>query len=233
MDGAGPITAFLPCRKGSERVPRKNIRPFGSFPHGLVEVKLGQLLSCRSVDYVVLSTNDPEILDLAAALDDGDKLILHRREESLSSSQTSTDSLVAHARSLVEDGHILWTHVTSPFVTAAHYSEIIAGYRAALEKGHDSLMTTNLLHTFLWSQEGPINYDRSIEKWPRTQTLPPLHEVNSAIFLAPGEIYDRCKDRIGVNPCLWPLDKVTALDIDWDEDFHLAEQMLLSGLART
>lgn len=223
------VVAFLPCRKGSERVPRKNIRRFGSFAHGLVEIKLGQLLASAEIDHVVLSTNDEEIIEFAESLDTPG-LIVHRRVEHLSSSATSTDDLISHARELVESGHILWTHVTSPFVTSALYDEIIAAYRPALTQGYDSLMTTTLLQAFLWTESGPLTYDRSAEKWPRTQTLPPVHEVNSAVFLAPVEIYDREQDRIGSKPKLHPLDRLTALDIDWEEDFVIAEQLLLNKL---
>lgn len=226
---SGPIRAFLPCRKGSERAPRKNIRPFGGFAHGLIEIKLGQLLACPEIDEVVLSTNDEEILDFAESLK-APKLVLHHRVEHLATSATSTDDIVLHARELIETGHILWTHVTSPFVGSELYGEIIASYRRSLDEGYDSLMTTTQIHAFLWDDHNPINYDRSIEKWPRTQTLQPVHEINSAVFLASTEIYDQHQDRIGSKPFLYPLDRLKALDIDWEEDFVIAEQLLLKGL---
>jgi CMP-N-acetylneuraminic acid synthetase len=226
------ITAFLPCRKGSERVPRKNIRPFGAVAHGLVEIKLRQLLDCAAIHHVILSTNDDEIIDYARSLD-APRLTVHRRAEHLASSATSTDDLVGHARELVDEGHILWTHVTSPFVTAALYAEIIDAYRRDLADGYDSLMTTTPLRAFLWTEDGPLTYDRSVEKWPRTQTIRPVHEINSAVFLAPTEVYDRQRDRIGDHARLHPLDRLTAFDIDWEEDFVIAEQLLLKNLVST
>ncbi|MET0370825.1 MAG: acylneuraminate cytidylyltransferase family protein [Sphingobium sp.] len=231
MSRLDPIVAFLPCRKGSERVPKKNIRPFAGVKNGLIEIKLMQLLACPEIDEVILSTNDQEILKFAEKFS-GDRLRVHRRAEELSSSLTSTDELVAHARSIIVNGHILWTHVTSPFVTSDHYSQIIATYLDGLDKGYDSLMTTTLLHAFLWTAEGPINYDRAVEKWPRTQTLPALHEVNSAAFLAPCEIYDIHRDRIGNSPILYTLDKLQSIDIDWEADFHFAEQLLLHDMVK-
>lgn len=224
-----PVTAFLPCRKGSERVPRKNIRPFGSAAHGLVEIKLSQLLACAAIDHVVLSTNDDEIIGYAQSLE-ATRLTIHRRAEHLASSATSTDNLIGHARDLVGSGHILWTHVTSPFLTADLYDEIIAAYRHALTEGYDSLMTTTLLQAFLWTEDGPLTYDRSVEKWPRTQTITPVHEVNSGVFLAPAEVYSCHQDRIGETPRLYPLDRLMAFDIDWEEDFVIAEQLLLKNL---
>ncbi|MCT7469058.1 glycosyltransferase family protein [Aliarcobacter cryaerophilus] len=102
-----------------------------------------------------------------------------------------------------EDGDILWTHVTSPFLNANVYDDIINKYEEIKIQGFDSLMTTNLIQGFLWNKEGPINYDRTKEKWPRTQTIEPLHEINSAVFLANAEIYRNLNDRIGNNPYLY------------------------------
>lgn len=228
MDG---ITAFVPCRKGSERVPRKNVRPFGPFSLGLVELKLRQLLECSAIDRVVLSTNDDEILDYAEGIG-APQLVLHKRTEDLSDSITSTDELIRHASGLIGSGHVLWTHVTSPFVGTELYGRIIAAYRKALNDGYDSLMTTKPIHAFLWTDVAPLNYDRTREKWPRTQTLPVVHEVNSAVFIAPAAIYKQLGDRIGENVCLYPVDKLTAIDIDWEEDFVVAEQLLMKGLVK-
>jgi CMP-N-acetylneuraminic acid synthetase len=91
-------------------------------------------------------------------------------------------------------------------------------------------MGTTPVHTFLWSEAGPLNYDRTIEKWPRTQTLEPVYEVNSSAFLAPLSTYSECHDRIGSRPWLHPINRLVAFDIDWIEDFIIAEQLLLKGL---
>jgi CMP-N-acetylneuraminic acid synthetase len=223
------INVFLPCRKGSERVPKKNIKPFAGFKNGLIDIKLKQLIEAKNIDAIYLSTNDDEILDFAASLNNP-KIILHKRIEELSSSQTSTDQLVSHALDLIKDGEILWTHVTSPFLTAQAYDQIIEKYLAEKNKGFDSLMTTNLIHGFLWNQNGPINYDREKEKWPRTQTLEPIHEINSAVFLANADIYKQYDDRIGKKPYLYSLDKVQGFDIDWQDDFNIAQAMVQAGL---
>lgn len=220
------VTAFLPCRAGSERVVKKNIRPFGTFSFGLTEIKLKQLVSCEDISKVVLSTNDDEIIEYASGLKQ-DKLVIHKRDASLASSTTSTDSVIRHAAELIGEGHILWTHVTSPFVGGEIYAQLISAYFDAINGGYDSLMTTTPLHGFLWDSSGPVNYDRTIEKWPRTQTLHPIHEVNSAAFITAATTYRDINDRIGNRPLLYPLDRITAMDIDWEDDFLLAEQVQL------
>ncbi|RRQ19905.1 acylneuraminate cytidylyltransferase family protein [Guyparkeria sp. SCN-R1] len=225
------VTCFLPCRAGSQRVARKNIKPFAGFEFGLIEVKLRQLLAADAIDEVVLTTNDADILAFGESLNEP-RLRLHKRIEALSSSKTSTDQLVAHALDLIPEGHILWTHVTSPFITEEHYDRVIRSYLDRLERGYDSLMTTTSIHGFLWQHERPINYDRDIEKWPRTQTLPPVHEVNSGVFLASADIYRDLGDRIGRKPYLYELDKFTSHDIDWPEDFAVAECLVEKDLIK-
>lgn len=223
------LTCFLPCRAGSERVVKKNIKPFSGYTHGLIQIKLQQLLEAERVDEVVLTSNDEDILAYAESLGER-RLRLHHRIEELSSSNTSTDQLVGHAVELITEGHILWTHVTSPFITAKHYDDLIRSYFERCAEGYDSLMTTTEIHGFLWKDGKPLNYDRNMEKWPRTQTMIPVHDINSGAFLAPHDIYCKMRDRIGLRPFLFSMDKITSLDIDWPIDFAIAECLLDKGL---
>lgn len=225
------IIAFLPCRKGSQRVPNKNIRPFGNFEFGLIEIKLMQLIDTKSISQIILSTNDDEIIEFAKSLKNT-KIVIHKRDESLSSSETSTDDLITHALDLIPDSHILWTHVTSPFINTELYENIIKSYADELANGCDSLMTTSLIHGFLWDDNGPINYDRTKEKWPRTQTIKPLHEINSGVFINSSNNYRKLKDRIGKQPYLYTLDKIQGFDIDWQEDFIIAESILNAKIGK-
>jgi len=183
------------------------------------------------IDRVILSTNDEEILEFAASLG-ADRLEVRPRDESLASNSTSTDELIEYAGSQVDEGHLVWTHVTSPFIGAGQYDELLRVYLRELENGYDSLMTVTELHGFIWDDAGPVNYDRSVEKWPRTQTLTPLYEVNSGAFVAPVNVYRERKDRIGTNPFKYKLDKIQGFDIDWEEDFQIAEALMRAGISR-
>ena len=81
-------------------------------------------------------------------------------------------------------------------------------------------MTANHLHGFVWDKDGPINYERSKERWPRTQTIIPLFELNSGAFIANTDIYKNLGDRIGKKPYTYILDKIKGFDIDWNDDFQ-------------
>lgn len=217
------ISVFLPCRAGSERVPHKNTRTFAGIEGGLLKIKLQQLVACNAIDSIVLSTNDEEVIQLAETVS-SDKIRIDRRPEHLATSSTSTDDLVKYVPTIITEGAVLWTHVTSPFIDGKIYEEAIDAYKKALSKGdHDSLMSVTALRTFIWNKEGAVNYDRNKEKWPRTQTIEPLYEINSGIFLADIDIYRNLEDRIGKKPFLFENNDIDSFDIDWEEDFFIAE----------
>lgn len=228
MTHAKPVIAFLPCRKGSQRVIEKNTRPFAGIQGGLLQVKLQQLADTQGIDEVVVSTNDPKVFDYAAQFAKGQtkRFTVLERPDELGSSTTSTDDVIRYVPSIIPTGVVLWTHVTSPFVTAAIYDRAIGEYWQRTADGtHDSLMGVTALRTFIWNQNGPVNYDRAIEKWPRTQTLAPAYEVNSSMFMIDAEQMRNMADRIGAKPYLFEIEHRDAFDIDWEEDFYLAEQL--------
>lgn len=217
---------FLPCRKGSQRVPNKNTRSFAGIEGGLLRIKLAQLLESKNIDKIYLSSDDDIVLEIGASMNDK-RIIIDRRPDFLCQSSTSTDDLINYVPELIkDDATILWTHVTSPFLNSKTYDKMLEKYYTLLSE-YDSLMAVNKLQTFIWDKKGSINYDRKNEKWPRTQTLESLYEVNSGAFIADRNVYIKKLDRIGSNPYLYVLSKMESFDIDWEDDFKMAECLYL------
>lgn len=222
------ISVFLPTRKGSERVLEKNTRTFAGFSGGLLQLKIDQLLKCKCVDEIILSTNDEKSIEVAETFDNS-KLKVVRRPEYLALSKTSLVDLINHAKDVCSYDHILWTHVTSPFVFAESYDSIVEKYINIIEEGYDSLMTVKALKNFLWDKDDNDLINREgFEKWPRTQDLRVIYEINSAVFLASKNCYTHYSDRIGVNPYLFELTTIQSYDVDWEDDFKIAEALYLN-----
>lgn len=213
-------------RSGSERILNKNTKTFANIAGGLARIKIEQLLQAEFIEKIVISTNDIQVIDIAKSFN-SNKIIIFKRSNELASSSATTDSLIEHASEIMPDGHILWTHVTSPFVDSQKYDSFVQTYFNNLSN-HDSLMTVTKLQKFIWRDNEPITHDRKIEKWPRTQTINPLWEVNSAAFIASRNIYRKYNDRIGMKPYLFETTQEVAFDIDWPEDYQLAEKIFLA-----
>ena len=122
------VNVFLPMRAGSERIPKKNTKSFAGIDGGLCSIKLKQILKSKLVNRVIVSTNDPEVVDISNAFN-SEKIKVILRPEELASSSTSTDDLIKYVPEIMPEGHILWTHVTSPFISPDIYDQIIKTYK--------------------------------------------------------------------------------------------------------
>lgn len=220
------INVFLPMRAGSERVFKKNTKTFSGIQGGLCRIKLEQLVKCDLIEEIFVSTNDPEVVEISNSFQ-SEKIKVVIRPIELATSSASTDDLIKYTPEIMPNGHILWTHVTSPFISSDIYCEIIKAYFKNLDH-FDSLMTVTKLQKFIWNESKPINYDRNLEKWPKTQTIEALWEVNSGAFLASKAIYQEFSDRIGNKPYFFELRDDVAFDIDWLSDYKIAEAVFYS-----
>jgi CMP-N-acetylneuraminic acid synthetase len=222
---AASISFFLPVRCGSQRVISKNTRPFAGIPGGLIELKLRQLLNTECCQEIILSTDDPVAMEIATSLQRPDRIKIIPRPTELCLSTTLVQDLIDYIPTIVAADHIFWLHATAPFVADEDYEAACAGYFAALASGYDSLMSVTRYQKFLWSEgkNDVINFDRSKILWPNTQDLMPLWEINHAFYISSRANFLSLRDRIGRKPKLWELGSEKSMDIDWEEDFHLAE----------
>lgn len=110
-------------------------------------------------------------------------------------------------------------------VGADEYDKGIELYLSKLHTGYDSLVGVAELKNFLLDCEGKLINNTTDIPWPRTQDLKPLYEINHAIFLAKRDVYVEQKNRIGMKLLLHIMDKIHSFDIDWEDDFTIAEVM--------
>lgn len=228
------ITVVLPARAGSERVIHKNTRRFADFKGGLLELKLKQLSAVSDIDKIIVSSNDPNILEYSNnfSISIDNRVVPVERPDELGRSSTPMSEFIRYIGNLQSDGVMLMTHVTHPFVTSKVYSDLIKQWKAVQENGYDSLMTVTKLHKFIWDRNGPYNYDNNIEKWPRSQDIEPLFEINHAAYVIPFLRMREVGDRVGTNPYLYDMAESVAMDIDWEDQFQLLNDIALAKISR-
>lgn len=219
------IAFFLPSRKGSERVKNKNTRPFAGIEGGLVENKLRQLLASKHIDEILFSSNDETCIAVAEKYANDSRMKIIPRPNELCLSTTNLQDLICYVSTITDADHILWGHVTTPLAGADVYDAAIELYLSKLNEGYDSLVSVKELRNFLLNSEGRLVNNTTNLLWPRTQDLEPLYEINHAVFLAKREVYTEQKNRIGQKPLLHIMDELHSKDIDWEEDFKIAEMM--------
>ena len=225
------ITFFLPTRKGSERVKNKNTKPFAGMEGGLVENKVRQLLASKKIDEIIFSSNDETCIAVANRYSGDSRLRIVIRPDELCQSSTNLQDLICYVPTITSADHILWGHVTTPLSGALTYDTAIDVYLEKIKKGYDSLVGVKEFRNFLFNKDGQLINNMTLTPWPRTQDLEALYEVNHAIFLAKREVYMEQRNRIGRKPWLHVMNEITGYDIDWPENFVIAESLYRSNYA--
>ena len=200
-------------------------QPFAGIEGGLVENKIKQLLATKHIDEILFSSNDEMCIAIAEKYASDSRLRIIPRPNELCLSTTNLQDLICYVPTITNADHILWGHVTTPLVEAKVYDTAIEQYLSKITKGYDSLVSVKELKNFLLNQEGKLVNNTTDIPWPRTQDLEPLYEINHAIFLAKRSVYTEQKNRIGQKPLLYIMDEIHSKDIDWEEDFKIAEIM--------
>lgn len=219
------ISFFLPTRKGSERVINKNTRPFAGIEGGLVENKIKQILATKRIDEIIFSSNDEKCLEVAQKYASDSRMKIVERPEELCLSSTNLQDLICYVPTITDAEHILWGHVTTPLAGAEEYDKAIEMYLSKLNDGYDSLVGVTELKNFLLNKEGQVINNTTDIPWPRTQDLDVLYEINHTIFLAKRDVYIEQKNRLGKKVLLHVMDEICSKDIDWEDDFRIAEIM--------
>jgi N-acylneuraminate cytidylyltransferase len=220
------VSFFLPVRKGSQRVQNKNTRPFAGIEGGLLENKLNQLMRVTRVDEIILSTNDEKCTEIAEKfLNKNSRLKIIQRPEALCLDTTDLRDVIAYVPTITRAEHILWGHVTTPVADAREYDKAVELYFSKQKEGYNSLISVTELRNFILNRDGKVINTNTDLTWPRTQDLEPLYEINHVMFITSRLIYERQRNRIGDMPVLYVMDKLTSFDIDWEEDFMIAEMM--------
>lgn len=224
------ISAFFPLRAGSKRVASKNTRPFHPDGRSLFQFKLDQICKVRERFLeVIISTNDPEVIDQFPSSLEGTNIRIEKRPDALCLPNTKVQDLIDYVPTVTRGAWVFWFHATSPFVDENDYIAALELYKRDVLAGNkDSVMSVNRLQQFLWSdsERKVINADRSINPWPNTQDLQPLYEINHAFYINSRDNYFGLRDRIGLHPALYVCEGLRKIDIDWPDDFDMARCLL-------
>lgn len=212
------VTALMPMRHSSERVPGKNYRPFNGKP--LFHHVLSALLDVDEIERVVIDTDSDVIIDQCGDL--FPQVHCVRRPPELFGGEVPMTAILQHDAGLFPSDWYLQTHSTNPLLSASTIRTAIQTLDSKLDV-NDSLFTVNRLQTRLYDCDfRPLNHDPAVLL--RTQDLPPLYEENSNIYLFSADQI-ACGQRFGSNPLLFEMDALESVDIDEEHDFILAETL--------
>lgn len=220
LESAEPsVTALVPIKEQSERVPGKNTREMAGKP--LLYWTLAALHQSSRVRRVVVDTDSEAIRDLVLKLHP--RTIVLMRPDELRGGHITGNPLTDWEMTQVDGEYFMQTHVTNPLLTPHTIDTAIEAYFAA--KKHDSLFAVTEHHFRLFDADGkPVNHEPG--NLQRSQDLEPLYEDNSNIYIFSRKSFAANGGRIGKKPQMFPMSKLEAIDIDYEEDFEIATAVM-------
>ena len=168
----GKVTAVVAVRKGSQRVPNKNIKPFGDTT--LLDLKLQTLLKVSNIDEIIVNSDCDEMIEIGKSYGVKTK----KREEYFASSEASNSEFHGHIGKTTDTDYIFLAPVCSPFISSEKHEEAINKF---MNSECDSLTSTSLVKGHLWLDGKPINYD--LDNVPNSQDLPDIEMINYGITI--------------------------------------------------
>lgn len=201
------ITAIIPTRKGSTRLPNKNVADFHGEP--LLVRKVRQLRECAMIDRVVVFSDHESWLDMAL---DAGAYGVHLLPGALTGNHSSFSDLVAHCAAVVGGDVVAWTPCTAPLAGPMIYDEALVQWLDARDR-YDSLVTVVPERRFIMKNGRPMNYLPG-PMHANSQDLPPLHVWSGALWAAATEDMVRWRYFHGDTPMLYEIPKRCGVDID-------------------
>lgn len=224
------ILAIIPARGGSKGLPGKNIRQFAGKP--LIVHSIEAALNCSLICRTVVSTDDDKIAEVAKA--HGAQVI--KRPAELAADTSLVIDAIRHAVRTVEEAGedvdiVLLLEPTSPFRRPEDLERCI---RVLLENKADSVATFTDSHVSpnrLWRVSDDVvePYIEGAVPWLPRQKQPKAYELTGQIYALSKKILHENEDSISqlmgrIYPVITP--RETALDIDTELDFMIAEKVM-------
>ena len=120
MNSKKEVTAIIPCRKGSLRIPSKNLLPLGT--DTLLSRKIKQLKNAKNIDRIVVGSDDDLMLDVASSC--GVEAI-RRPDFYCDEKVASANDMIANMMDLVRTDIVVWSHCTNPLLSSKTYDKAV------------------------------------------------------------------------------------------------------------
>ncbi len=212
------VIALVPLKRNSERLKGKNIKPFCGLP--LYHIIFSTLQKCDFVEKIVANVDCEEIAqDLQKHFS---KVIIIKRPPHLLGEMVTMNTLIEYDITKVESNHFLQTHCTNPLLTENTLKEAISLYFNSLNS-YDSLFSVSKIQSRLYREDNsPVNHNPT--EMLRTQDMESIYQENSNLFIFSRQSFQKAgNNRIGLAPRRYIQNKIESVDIDYEEDFVLAE----------
>lgn len=208
---------MIPIKLKNERVPGKNIKKF-SDGTPLMTLIQRACIEAKTVDEVYVYCSNPQVKEF---LEPGVKYL--RRPEFLDTNEANCNDIIREFMKAVDADIYIASHATGPFTTSTSIDACVEAVKAG---EYDSAFLAKRMQEFLWQNGTAMNFD--IQNFPRTQDLTPVYSEAPGAYVFTKETFEKYNRRVGVHPYIYEVSEVEWRDIDYPEDFEIADAIYMS-----
>lgn len=219
------IVAMIPARMGSKRVKNKNLRLIDGKP--LIEYVLDTVSKVGCFDKVYINSED----EIFAGIADRYSVKFYERPAHLSSDIATNDEFAHDFLKNIESDILIQILPTSPFLTKEEIECFVAKMQ---DESLDTLVSVEHKQIACIYENKPVNFDK-LAKNPPSQTMTPVKAYATALMGWKSDKFMENMDTYGVayhggeeKTDYFELRGLSTIDIDREEDFRLAEAIVLS-----
>ena len=215
------VAAYIPVKFNNERCPGKNIKQFDDGTP-LCSFIFETASKVKNIDEIYCYCSDDAIKDYLKG-----RVQFLKRDPKLDLDSARFQDICDSFIEKVDADIIVLTHVTSPFIKAETIEECVEKVKSG---EYDSAFAAGRVQEFLWQDSKPLNFTPN--SIVRTQDLPLIYKESIGCFAFTREEYLKTKRRIGLRPYVKEISKIEEVDIDYPEDFEIANAIYMNILRK-
>ncbi len=217
------ILAIIPARKGSKRIPKKNLKKFNGKP--LIYWSIKAARNSKYIDKVIVSTDSKLIRDISIKYGSDVPFI---RPKKISTSTSKSSDVIIHALNNINGyDYIIYLQPTSPLRDTKDIDDSIKlginnNVKSLASFSHSLHHDPNIVFEFDKKKKKlkKINFSKLENKRSNYFVL------NGAIFLLETKWFKDNKKFICKNTLPFIMDQKKSVDIDNYYDFEIAEYLM-------
>ncbi len=215
------IVALIPARLGSIRVKSKNLRLLAGKP--LIYYAIDALKKAKSFDEIYVNSESELIGKVAERYG----IPFYKRPAELALSTSMIDEYIYEFLKNTPCDVLAVVNPTSPFITPQEIDDCIDHF---IKSDCDTQLACEDVRTHSFVKGKEVNFSTK-GKHPRSQDIPPVQALNFAVtvwksqaFIDHYEAHGHAvyTGKLG----FYAFDGLSNIDIDWEEDFQLAEVIM-------
>ena len=207
---------MIPIKLNNQRIPGKNLKCFEDGTPLITFIQKAMLES-KLLDETYVFCSSEKICDYLLP---GIRFL--KRPEFLDMDGYNCNDIIREFRKVVHADIYVVSHATGPFTKSSSIDTCIEKVKSG---NFDSAFIAKRIQEFLWINGSALNFD--IQNFPRTQDLPPIYSEAPGAYVFTDETVKIYNRRVGIKPYIHEVSEIESRDIDYPEDFAIANAIYM------